>query len=1103
MRYHLDSMLPMRAFSPRSGRARGFSAGGMTLEGSYNEPAQSWQDPDAFSPPAWSPEPEAAAPAPGPAPDQGGGGGVDQGTLDRLYSENLNRTASGDTGSSGWLGKSVEEVLAGIRGSQEYANNQGGGSSPAPSSGGVDQGTLDRLYTENLGRTTAGDTGSANWLGKSAEEVLAGIKSSQEYANRSGGGGGAAIPSTAEINAYYRQYLNRDADQGGVSTWTGKTKEEILAGITGSQEYQNANPGAPVLGTAAVTPDDPSQWIPQVSGTEYHGDSEPTHTYQYMDPKTGNIYDSQSAEARLIISGEAAKDKYLSPLVWMSNEEKQALYSTKTEDPKKYYSNVATELEKQLFLDYRTNSNTSDSYNALQALKEVAPQDYYKAQLTFLAKQAGWQTGQNTSERAAPVLEEMKKVGLEAQYAGVKFDDVKSIVNNGFATANAQNQQRIAREGAEGGGGFNFGKDVMPGVAIIGIAAATVASAGAAAPLGAAMLGTTAAAAVGATATAALGGLVIGAGMGALTAAVYGGNIEQGAIKGAISGTIGGAASGFTTQATAAIQAAELAQATETASKLIGFETISAIANATSLSTTQVASIIANTTATAIAAAATGQVDSSNFAQTIATALASSAVSEYALDIANKINPGMSVAAINAVSSVARIATTTTLNGGSVQKAIITNIPAIINGSVGAEINAENRQNALNIAVSNKSNDPIETLNSLKDWTGKTSDNADNVVNMMISAGYKDKDILSTLQRNFGLDSQSALMVFNDMARLPDKSLVFTPTSLATPTDTPLGTNPFGSENVGLTSGSIDSVLQRGPDILPQNEEAWNAAVQSGDQQLINAVRSNNPDVIKAINSGDMIGAIALAPETSGVGTVSPAVRDAYNAALETGDKQLINAVQAGNTKVIEAIRNGDMIGAIGLAPETSGVGTLSPTARDAYQKAVANKETSFTADGKTYTLDYSKATSDDAGTSDKSFNQAFSDARKSGASRFEWNGKQYTTQLAPRITPESSPIPPNKNMFPGSIPGDTYEPIGSLKDAFAPKTKSFQEAIDFAKDVAPILKDVGGYYSKEQELSDIQKNIVTGVKTGSSVALYAAGEMSNALSNVVIATGS
>ena len=44
MKYHLDSMLPIRAFNPRSGRARGFAAGGMTLEGDSGSSNSWWND---------------------------------------------------------------------------------------------------------------------------------------------------------------------------------------------------------------------------------------------------------------------------------------------------------------------------------------------------------------------------------------------------------------------------------------------------------------------------------------------------------------------------------------------------------------------------------------------------------------------------------------------------------------------------------------------------------------------------------------------------------------------------------------------------------------------------------------------------------------------------------------------------------------------------------------------------------------------------------------------------------------------------------------------------------------------------------------------------
>jgi hypothetical protein len=80
----------------------------------------------------------------------------------------------------------------------------------------------------------------------------------------------------------------------------------------------------------------------------------------------------------------------------------------------------------------------------------------------------------------------------------------------------------------------------------IGIAVATVLTAGLAAPIGAALIGAEAAAAtIGATTVGEIvGGSVIGSGLGAISAGIQGGNVVKGLLTGAVSGGVGTAVSG-------------------------------------------------------------------------------------------------------------------------------------------------------------------------------------------------------------------------------------------------------------------------------------------------------------------------------------------------------------------------------------------------------------------------------------------------------------------------------------------------------------------------------------------------------------------------------
>lgn len=104
---------------------------------------------------------------------------------------------------------------------------------------------LNALYEQYLGRAPD-PSGIATWSGQDEASIIAGIMGSQEYANRqssggggdSGGGGGVSPSTATDINALYQQYLGRNVDPTGAATWAGQSPEAIIAGITGSPEYQ-------------------------------------------------------------------------------------------------------------------------------------------------------------------------------------------------------------------------------------------------------------------------------------------------------------------------------------------------------------------------------------------------------------------------------------------------------------------------------------------------------------------------------------------------------------------------------------------------------------------------------------------------------------------------------------------------------------------------------------------------------------------------------------------------------------------------------------------------------------------------------------------------
>jgi len=103
----------------------------------------------------------------------------------------------------------------------------------------MDESQLAGLYQEYLGRAPD-ESGIATWSGQSPEDVIAGITSSQEYANRTGGGdAGGGGGGGQDINSIYQQYLGRDVDPSGAQTYAGWNPQDIIGAIQGSQEYAN------------------------------------------------------------------------------------------------------------------------------------------------------------------------------------------------------------------------------------------------------------------------------------------------------------------------------------------------------------------------------------------------------------------------------------------------------------------------------------------------------------------------------------------------------------------------------------------------------------------------------------------------------------------------------------------------------------------------------------------------------------------------------------------------------------------------------------------------------------------------------------------------
>jgi hypothetical protein len=133
----------------------------------------------------------------------------------------------------------------------------------------------------------------------------------------------------------------------------------------------------------------------------------------------------------------------------------------KEKNPDQYYNSVANALSDSIFNAYIGNryADVQDRVQALEDIKNKDKDAYVTAKLGLLSSQSGWQHGQNTFERAAPLQAEIQSLIPEAQKVGISNEQINNIVSGNFAENSAANQARIVRE-ATSGGGFNLGEFV-------------------------------------------------------------------------------------------------------------------------------------------------------------------------------------------------------------------------------------------------------------------------------------------------------------------------------------------------------------------------------------------------------------------------------------------------------------------------------------------------------------------------------------------------------------------------------------------------------------------------------------------------------------------
>ena len=210
----------------------------------------------------------------------------------------------------------------------------------------------------------------------------------------------------------------------------------------------------------------------------------------------------------------------------------QQLNTLKSTDPGTYNSQLMQQLGTNLVQNYNGNANYDALLNQIQSLKDTAPKDYYNTMANFYGHQMGWQVGQNTSERNAPVQANLQGLLQDAQKAGIDPNQLSAIAAQANQSGNVQNQQRIAQDAANGGGAFGGFGQAMPMFA--GIAAMALAPE--LAPLLAPELG-----ALGGTIAS---GAITGGAVGGIGALASGRDVGQGVLTGGATGAVGAGVGG-------------------------------------------------------------------------------------------------------------------------------------------------------------------------------------------------------------------------------------------------------------------------------------------------------------------------------------------------------------------------------------------------------------------------------------------------------------------------------------------------------------------------------------------------------------------------------
>lgn len=144
------------------------------------------------------------------------------------------------------------------------------------------------------------------------------------------------------------------------------------------------------------------------------------------------------------------------------------LVDLKQSDPQQYNMQIASNLSDMAFSGWAQNRNIDDVLSHLEQFKQTDPKAYYSAYLSLKGKEMGWDAGNGAGNRNAPMQQEIQSIANDAIKSGLTPTDINSIIGTNFGDYSNVAARTNAVNAASGGGGFNFGTDMLPGLKLIG-----------------------------------------------------------------------------------------------------------------------------------------------------------------------------------------------------------------------------------------------------------------------------------------------------------------------------------------------------------------------------------------------------------------------------------------------------------------------------------------------------------------------------------------------------------------------------------------------------------------------------------------------------------